>query len=395
MGDDQKLAIGAAMMYLTNARVIANLIYSGLLERNPELQLVSVESGIGWIPFLLESLDHQLDETAPGTMDHLSMMPSEYFRRQMYACFWFEQHDVADDDRAASASTTSCSRPTSRTRRASTPTACEHVARSLDGVAPDVTRKVLQDNAAGLYRIELAAPDPWAATSSASTCSSTRRCSAGRRRSRSRSPPHATPASGSSDSTSSRSTRAGLAPGEARTLLDRHGVRCFEMLGLVVNASDDETLEGARRAAHWVGETGADWVLTVVDSPVDDALVDRFARCGRPGAGRGRAARARVPPVHGGVDDRRGPGRVRRRRPRSGAGVLVDSWHVFRGTDSLADVAAMPGDAIAYVQFDDALPLVGEPADEVMARRVWPGAGEFPLAGFAEAIRGDRLLRAR
>ena len=23
------------------------------------------------------------------------MMPSEYFKRQMYACFWFEQHDVA------------------------------------------------------------------------------------------------------------------------------------------------------------------------------------------------------------------------------------------------------------------------------------------------------------
>ena len=43
--DDKKLAIGSAMMYLTNARVIANLIFSGLLERHPTLRFVSVESG--------------------------------------------------------------------------------------------------------------------------------------------------------------------------------------------------------------------------------------------------------------------------------------------------------------------------------------------------------------
>ena len=154
MGDDQKLAIGAAMMYLTNARVLANVIYSGLLERNPELRMVSVESGIGWIPFVLESLDHQLNETAPGTMDYLSMMPSEYFKRQMYACFWFEQHDVAATIAQVGVDNvlfeTDFPHPTCLY-----PDSLEHVARSLDGVAPDVTRKVLQDNAAGLYRIEL------------------------------------------------------------------------------------------------------------------------------------------------------------------------------------------------------------------------------------------------
>jgi len=67
--------------------------------------------------------------------------------------------------------------------------------------------------------------------------------------------------------------------------------------------------------------------------------------------------------------------------------VLVDSWHVFRGADTLEQVAAMPADSIAYVQFDDALPLAGDLADEVMARRVWPGEGEFPLTEFRDAIR--------
>jgi len=153
-GDDQKLAIGSAMMYLTNARVLANLIYSGLLERNPRLKMVSVESGIGWIPFVLESLDHQVNETAPGTMDYLSMLPSEYFRRQLYACFWFEQRDVgATLERVGVDNVlfeTDFPHPTCLY-----PDSLQHAASSLEGVSPEVVRKVLQDNAANLYRIEL------------------------------------------------------------------------------------------------------------------------------------------------------------------------------------------------------------------------------------------------
>jgi predicted TIM-barrel fold metal-dependent hydrolase len=83
-------------MYLTNAGVVGNLIYSGVLERFPQLQVVSVESGVGWIPFFLEALDYQLGEMTPGSMDHLSMAPSDYFRRQIYACFWFERTGLSE-----------------------------------------------------------------------------------------------------------------------------------------------------------------------------------------------------------------------------------------------------------------------------------------------------------
>ncbi len=153
-GSDQRLAIGSAMMYLTNARVLANLIYSGLLERHSRLKVVSVESGIGWIPFVLESLDHQMNETAPGTMDYLSMRPSEYFRRQMYACYWFEKHDVAHTLELLGHDNvlfeTDFPHPTCLY-----PSSLEHAALGLAGVDPAVQRKVLQDNAAGLYRIPL------------------------------------------------------------------------------------------------------------------------------------------------------------------------------------------------------------------------------------------------
>lgn len=88
---EQKLALGSCMIFLGNARVIGNFIYSGILERFPRLKVVSVESGVGWLPFYLQALDYQMSETATGLVDVLSMKPSEYFRRQCYACFWFEK----------------------------------------------------------------------------------------------------------------------------------------------------------------------------------------------------------------------------------------------------------------------------------------------------------------
>jgi predicted TIM-barrel fold metal-dependent hydrolase len=87
---DQRLALGSCAIFLGNSRVIGNFIYSGILERFPTLKVVSVESGIGWIPFYLQALDYQLQETSPELRDSLSLLPSEYFRRQCYACFWFE-----------------------------------------------------------------------------------------------------------------------------------------------------------------------------------------------------------------------------------------------------------------------------------------------------------------
>ncbi|MCU0274353.1 MAG: amidohydrolase, partial [Acidimicrobiales bacterium] len=92
-----KLAIGSAMMYLSNASVMANLIFGGVLERHPTVQFVSVESGVGWIPFFLQSLDYQLQQSTPGVYGtKLSLTPTEYFKRQMHACFWFEDQGVPE-----------------------------------------------------------------------------------------------------------------------------------------------------------------------------------------------------------------------------------------------------------------------------------------------------------
>ena len=94
LDDERKLALGSLMVMISNFRTIGNLLLSGVLDRYPKLQVASVESGLGWIPFLLEGLDYEIGECAPHISDHLSLKPSEYFRRQVHACFWFERHHL-------------------------------------------------------------------------------------------------------------------------------------------------------------------------------------------------------------------------------------------------------------------------------------------------------------
>jgi predicted TIM-barrel fold metal-dependent hydrolase len=75
--------------FFNNFVTISELITGGICHRFPRLNFVSVESGIGWIPFALESLDWQWKHYDFG--DKYDLLPSEYFRRQIYCSFWFEK----------------------------------------------------------------------------------------------------------------------------------------------------------------------------------------------------------------------------------------------------------------------------------------------------------------
>ena len=93
---NQRLAFGSAMIFLGNAGVISNIVLSGVLERFPELKIVSVESGAGWVPFMLEALEYQMQQVGIN----YSISPQELFQRQIYACSWFEQKNFVATARA-------------------------------------------------------------------------------------------------------------------------------------------------------------------------------------------------------------------------------------------------------------------------------------------------------
>jgi predicted TIM-barrel fold metal-dependent hydrolase len=151
--DDKKLAVGSAMLQLGNARILANIIYSGICDRFPRLKIVSVESGIGWIPFFLEGLDYQATESDV----ELELRPSEYFRRQMYACFWYEGRagqKFIDDVRAVGVENcmfeTDFPHPTCLY-----PEPIRHVAPTLELVDHQTREKLLSTNAAHVYNIDI------------------------------------------------------------------------------------------------------------------------------------------------------------------------------------------------------------------------------------------------
>ncbi len=151
-GSETKLAVGSANLFMGNCRVVGNLIYSGVPERFPEVKFVSVESGIGWIPFFLEALDHQVHETMPNERSHLSMLPSEYFRRQFYGCFWFEtvaiKHLLDVIGVGNVLFETDFPHPTCLYPRTD-----GRVREALEDLDFTTRKRILQDNAQELYRI--------------------------------------------------------------------------------------------------------------------------------------------------------------------------------------------------------------------------------------------------
>jgi sugar phosphate isomerase/epimerase len=70
------------------------------------------------------------------------------------------------------------------------------------------------------------------------------------------------------------------------------------------------------------------------------------------------------------------------------AGVLLDTWHFFLGPDDWDDLARLPLDRLAYVQFDDHPSLESSDLrEETLDRRVFPGEGTFELERFCRELR--------
>jgi predicted TIM-barrel fold metal-dependent hydrolase len=149
-----KPAIGGASLFQNNSRVLLNSAYSGMFDRHPTLQMVSVESGIGWVPFMLEAMDYELVENAPAWAKRLQKKPSEYFQSNWYATFWFEtgrgdlQHliDQVGEDRIMFE--TDFPHPTCLH-----PSPIEQVSDTIATLRPETQLKVMGGNAAALYRV--------------------------------------------------------------------------------------------------------------------------------------------------------------------------------------------------------------------------------------------------
>ena len=146
----QQLAYGANMGFVSNYRVFMNILLSGFLENFPQLKIVSVESGIGWVPSMLESIEYQLTEHwLPNKIS-----PTQIFERQMYVTAWFEQRKFSDVCRVVGMDNvmmeTDFPHPT-----CVYPDALQKFADRAGQFTPEERHKVFAGNAAKVYNISI------------------------------------------------------------------------------------------------------------------------------------------------------------------------------------------------------------------------------------------------
>ena len=155
-GFERNLAITATMFFQTNAITVANFVMSGIFDTYENVKIVSTESGVGWIPFTLESLEYQFDQMVDKELSMSKRRPKEYFLDHIYSCFWFERTGVKYFVEALGAnnlmSETDYPHPTCLW-----PSPMEYQAETMRraGVTPAQIKRMMQDNAAELYNIEV------------------------------------------------------------------------------------------------------------------------------------------------------------------------------------------------------------------------------------------------
>ncbi|OBH44199.1 amidohydrolase family protein [Mycobacterium mantenii] len=73
----------------------ADLVFSGMLQRHPNLKFMLSEGGIGWIPYLLERLDYTWERHRWYQNISRTDRPSDLFRKHIWGCFIDDVHGVS------------------------------------------------------------------------------------------------------------------------------------------------------------------------------------------------------------------------------------------------------------------------------------------------------------
>ena len=133
---------------------LARIVFGGVLERFPKLQIVSAENDIGWLPHFMYRMDHCYEKYRAMWTQPLQAPPSEYVRRQLWATFQDDPigpatHEVFGADNYMWASDFPHSDSTF-------PDSRKWIEKNFVGVPNAVKQRIVYQNAANLYGVETA-----------------------------------------------------------------------------------------------------------------------------------------------------------------------------------------------------------------------------------------------
>ena len=140
------------------SNALFDIIFSGVLERHPRLNVVSVENEIGWIPFWIGQCDKAFERHRSAVTLPINKRPSEYLQRQIYATFfndhvgghlfswWGEDNCMWSNDYPHQNSTWPHSR--------------DIIARDMGELPAEKREKLVRSNVARLYGLKMPAACP-------------------------------------------------------------------------------------------------------------------------------------------------------------------------------------------------------------------------------------------
>jgi predicted TIM-barrel fold metal-dependent hydrolase len=148
--DDAPMAVMTTLMGTNSMAAMADLMYSPMFHKHPTLKVSLSEGGVGWIPWLLERADQVWERHRFYQNIHQTVRPSEIFRRNIWGCFIVDQFGV--DNRHSigiDRLTWECDYPHSDSYW---PNSRKVVEEMFVDVPTDEVRKIVEDNARGLFR---------------------------------------------------------------------------------------------------------------------------------------------------------------------------------------------------------------------------------------------------
>ena len=74
---------------MTLGNILTSMMGAAVFERFPNIRMVMGESGIGWIPYVLDRMDFEYKDQYQDLK--LKLLPSEYWRRQCKATFQYDR----------------------------------------------------------------------------------------------------------------------------------------------------------------------------------------------------------------------------------------------------------------------------------------------------------------
>jgi predicted TIM-barrel fold metal-dependent hydrolase len=157
-------------------RALWHLIFAGVLERHPDLQLVFTEQGTAWLPEQLATLDHYYTRMSRSqgetgsqeqiwgadVMERLSLKPSEYWARQCHVGASFVRRQEVELRHAVGVGKIMWGSDFPH-REGCWPYSREHLRLAFAGIDADEVRAMVGGNAARLYGFDLDVLAPIAA----------------------------------------------------------------------------------------------------------------------------------------------------------------------------------------------------------------------------------------